>query len=725
MSGLKLLTGVPPSVVSSSSMIVNVMDYGAKGDGVTDDTAAIQAADAKALELMTGSALGLKATVVFPGRTFLYSKTLRFSVPWAGVPRKTILKKATAFTYEGPVKQFSATNANFATAWNAATADTVSMNGIDWHLEATADSGSGSVGLANVAGGDITNCQLEALGTHRMGAPLDIYACVHNLTLNRVWGQSKTAATEGGGAWIRNLSSEPTVAGNNTENIDVVDSYFSTTTGDEALAVFGVFGLTRRVKIENTSLEALPSARGHAHIASTFPLSSAGANTHAGVEDVEWNNCRFTDTNGTLNASGNLLVFGQTGDEANICQNVRHVDCTFVVQATNASVTVVRNVTNLFEGGASGNAAINATINAVGSGTEIEVGIRSFPQVEKPTIVGNVKQALRSCNKVIGGTVEANQRATYDCVSVIGTKIILPKTTGQATYYESASTASAELLGCNIEGGECLVNVHATVPATAHIDIAQNTMVTAAESGSVVASEGTAGCRVRLRGNTLSGPVALARAGTIIESTGNDWYGVLDKIHAAGELFVPTNVHVSKNNAEKAEEEQPGKVQSGDRGNFTNEILLTSGVPLMGLEEVPPFTLISWIGFEIQVVEGTPANRQNLFVALLDENGKQLAISLDYASATNTPMSINNVRALKLTTPYLTGTSWIRVRPLICEKVSAGNCLTLLGKEGKTVVEEIPKMCGTYAPGEISTPASLPETVALTAGVKRPYCVLG
>lgn len=50
--------------------VFNVLDYGAKGDGVTDDTVAIQ--DALA------AALAASGTLVFPARTYIFSETLNF-----------------------------------------------------------------------------------------------------------------------------------------------------------------------------------------------------------------------------------------------------------------------------------------------------------------------------------------------------------------------------------------------------------------------------------------------------------------------------------------------------------------------------------------------------------------------------------------------------------------------------------------------------------------------
>ncbi len=714
---------LPSAVVSSSALVVNVKDHGAVGNGIADDTAAIQAADTAAYELGPG------AVVSFPEGTYLFSQTLLISAPWVGKPRKSILKAAEAFTYEqaeGP-KQFSAINRHFKESFNAATADQVFLYGLDWEvLTSTASAGKGSIGFANVAGGEVKNCRFTSVGASKMGALVDLYACVKSFRVDRVYAANATQGAEGGAMWVRNITSAPTEAVNVTEDILITQSTFVTTTNDEGLAVYGVNGMTRKVRVQHCTIEGAASTQEHSHIASTFPFSKTGEKPHAAVEDVIWDSCRFIDVTGSIKEGGSVLVFGQTGDEkeaGNICQNIKAVNCTFIVRATKTKVKVARNVADRYEGGTSGNAVIDCTVNAVGSTEAVDDAFNGFPEVINPTAYGNITNALRNCSSATGGTVEANSHLFHDCAAVTGVRGILSKTTGTAMYCESATAPEASMRGCAVTGGTSLLGVNGAVTSASHIDITDNRMATTGESGNVVTA-GTA-ARVRLCGNTLTGPTALSRTGTIAESTGNDWYGVLEEPHIPGSLLIPSAVHVYKNPSEAATEEKKAKVHSGPRELFnTTTLVLTSGTPLIGLEEVPPFTVISWIGVYTVAVEKTPANRTHLFVALLNEAGEVLEKSLDYTSAANTPMSALVLRAIYLTTPYETGASWTRLRPLICETVSAEAALTIASRENNALLEEPPVLCGTGNAGQ-TTPAELPGTLTITPTIKRPYFVLG
>ena len=73
------LTKATYSMISGA--VFNVLDYGAIGDGVTDDTSAIQATITAALAARTTNAQGMgqqtiPGTVFFPAGTYLIGTTL-------------------------------------------------------------------------------------------------------------------------------------------------------------------------------------------------------------------------------------------------------------------------------------------------------------------------------------------------------------------------------------------------------------------------------------------------------------------------------------------------------------------------------------------------------------------------------------------------------------------------------------------------------------------------
>jgi hypothetical protein len=501
-------------------------------EGELERSAAIIKADEKAAEA--------GGYVLFGPGTYPFKKTLRFSAPWVGVPRRTVLEAQAGFVYEkveGSIEQFVAMNAHFARSFSG-TADSVLLEGIDWLINTDSGSaGKGSIGLANVSGGAVRDCGFStSTGTPAMGALLDLYACVHGLEVDRVRITNLTKGSAGVGLNVRNLAKvEPPSEANNTERIVVRDSYVGTSTADEAIAIYGVLGLTTNVRVIDTTVVALSSTQQHARIASTFPFSNGGANTHAGVEDVEWRGCRFIDTSGSLKESGNLLAFGQTGDEKNICQNIRAVDCGFVIRTASAQVVAIRNVVNGFEGASSGNYLANPRLNAVGSTAEVEVGIFGFTQVQNPVLLGNLTIGLRSCERVLGGAVEAMGKSFYGCGEVASVAVKLLTASATACYHDSKSVINASMRGCLVEGGQRLVQTAEKLPPEeSRIDIAENQMITSATSGEVASN--SSHVRLRLRGNTLSGSVALKfpefgfDKTTHTQSIINDWYGTLEGV---------------------------------------------------------------------------------------------------------------------------------------------------------------------------------------------------
>jgi hypothetical protein len=493
--------------------------------GETERSAAIAEADKKA------AAAG--GYVLFGAGVYPFRRTLRISAPWVGIPGRTVLEALGEFKYEkleGGIEQFVATNAHFSRTFNS-TADRILLDGLGWVINTDSGSaGKGSIGLGNVAGGVIRDCSFSTSGRSTMGALLDLFCCVQGVEVDRVNIMNSTGGTAGVGLNVRNFCSVAAVESSNTERIVIRDSVVGTSTADEAIAVYGVIGLTRNVRIIDTTVEALPqpeSSQQHIHIASTFPLANPMNGTKAGVEDVEWRGCRFVDVTGFLKENGNLLSFGREGDEKNVCQNIRAVDCGFTVHATAAKVAGLRNTPNTFNGKSSGNYLQNPRVDATGSTGEIEMGIVGFPSVRNPTILGNVSYGLRTCDRVLGGTVEAVKRAFSACGEVSGVTAFLTEATAIAAQYDASTAPTASMRGCLIEGGQFLV-LAGSMSSDTRIDISDNRMVPGATAGNVVVNESDV--HLRVVGNTISTagltpPPAGYDPTTRTQSILNDWNG--------------------------------------------------------------------------------------------------------------------------------------------------------------------------------------------------------
>jgi hypothetical protein len=517
------ISELPPSVQSAAQFLVNIQNHGAVSG--QDCTAAIEAAQAEAEEL------GANYGVFFPPGTWLYDKTLIYRVPWLGVPRKSLLKRTSTFTYEGFENQFSVVNAHASTTYNPATADTVIVRGIDFEIEGTEVAGKGAFGLANVAGGELWDCHFKTNGTNVVGALVDLYACVKNVKLDVVCENLTQAKT--GGNWIRNLAAKPAEAGQTTENIYISPrSRFVTTTGDEALAIYGVFGLVKGVLVDRATLEGGASTESHQRLGSTFP-SALAEQPHAAIEDIEWRKCTFIDVEGTIKEAGEVLGFGRGTGITYQCQNIRQVDCTYWVKATKAKVVICRNIPSKYEGANPGIKAIRPYINAEGSPEPIAAALEEYPTVEGGTTVGNILTACKRCNTISGGSWEATEKVYFDCNSVGGDyRVTIPNATGIA-FYREANTGEwsgvASYGKGEITGGKQLLVVHNTVEAGNIINLRGATMSPAAEEGNVIETP-TAGSipTVNLTANLITGPKALKIKGTIAQADGNTWYGTLE-----------------------------------------------------------------------------------------------------------------------------------------------------------------------------------------------------
>lgn len=170
-------TDVTPSIIQA----VNVKTFGAKGDGVTDDTAAIQAA------INSATALG-SAAVFFPAGTYIYVPTLTAivtgtnSLTMQGVGDASILKvKNASIPTTGNIVTFNVTGGSATFNIDKLVFDGNSQN----QSFATANSSCFYTGIGaggNSAGGDsctlrMTDCTIKnyAMGAVNQGIGLNTF----------------------------------------------------------------------------------------------------------------------------------------------------------------------------------------------------------------------------------------------------------------------------------------------------------------------------------------------------------------------------------------------------------------------------------------------------------------------------------------------------------------------------------------------------------------------
>jgi hypothetical protein len=506
------------------SMIVgapaNVRDFGAVGDGVTNDAAAIQAADTYA------SANGL--TVFFDGADYVLKSPVTISAPWVGVPRQTRIIVGTPFTFPAPTfdpRNYSAiTNLNCDDAFNSSTADNVFITGIDFLNNAT--NVIETVAIANVKGGALTNCQFTT-GTSAVNNPVDLFACVKNFVVQECQIKNLTQNASGGGClWVRNITSDGTVAANVTENISIVDCYFEQTSLDEALAVYGVNGLTKNVRITRCTFNGtVTSTQRHGNLVTVFPL---GSTANAAVQDVVISECRL-ETNNFIDTA---LRVGASADSARVCKDIRIENCYIKASLPSAgTAAIARNIPCV-----GGNVTfVNNTVDGTGSANAITYGVQQFDVASICTATGSLSNAFFNCPVVDGcytssvsGVAAFNCARVTNCVfSTVATSIICNET----AKYDILNNSLTVTEPTSVEYG---VNFNTVASSAPYGEITGNIVNLNNANAFAFRVAGGAASDTRVCGNRVIGTGKTVTGTQLKEVQGNNWYGTLDSLRSAG-----------------------------------------------------------------------------------------------------------------------------------------------------------------------------------------------
>lgn len=370
---------------------VNVKDYGAKGDGSTDDSAAIQAA-------IDAAGAGL---VLFPPGDYCIKSNLILRGCIKGVPGATIIRIAADFSHAVAGSPFS-----YTAIWNAAcnesgyveaNADYIGIEGIKFIRDATSTAILDIFSLANVKGGYLRDCVLthDMVNSKHTLSNLNLHACVKNFEVanNRMY--NLTTAVSGGHIWVRNINYNYADK-DATENIVIRDNYFEKDSGDESLAIFGSKHIVRNVDVARNVFKASGTAQGT--LIAVFPLSDSGANANVAVANVTIRDNRITTTSTT----GNVIRTSEGTDSGFLCDNIEIANNKIKAQvdATGSSY-LIRNV-------------FGTNVRAIGNIAELtnavnySYGIHACQIAHSNVIVGNGfdNGAISSCDDVRSNTVK-------------------------------------------------------------------------------------------------------------------------------------------------------------------------------------------------------------------------------------------------------------------------------------------------------------------------------
>lgn len=364
--------------------------------------------NSKAIQKANDFASLLKVSLEFEPIEYILDEQLTISTIWNGIVNKTKLIISEHFSIQStidPISYSAITNSNLAKRYIAKIADYIEINNIIFIHRSNSTYVKETIALANVKGGKIENCNFYT-ETESIVTPIDLFSCVKNFTLKNVKVSNRTGAQAGGSMWIRNITLDGFEIGNVTENITIDSCSFSTSTTDEALAIYGVYGLVKNVKIFNSTCESSPSKRKHGTLASTFPL---GKSLAAGVENIHWDSCTFI----TNNFRYHVLRIGSSEDQGYICNNISVTNCKFIVNLTKneGPSHIARNIP--CQGS---NIIFNDNIiDATKSSSSIDYGVIGFDTVRRNKIFGKIDQGLVNCKEVSTNEIKGVKKPFVNC----------------------------------------------------------------------------------------------------------------------------------------------------------------------------------------------------------------------------------------------------------------------------------------------------------------------
>lgn len=389
-------------------------------------------------------------------------------------------------------------------------------------------------------------------------ALIDVYASCKNVTIRNNYlanetfarGAANPWAPGGGGViWVRNLvgsAATGAVESNATENVRIYNNTIISNTSDEALSVYGVVGLTRKVKVFNNTFSspaAVPeNIAYHSALISVFPLKHAMLGANAAVEDVDIHDNTIVDKAWFYS----VIRFGNTTDTNAICRRVRSYNNNIIAYRSDDAVTGPLAVWEA--NGSTGNSPATSSqvlrgirvTNAAGSGmkslgyssendTIVCDGVTSYygivgmDKVTSPTLLGSIRHGIAYSYEVNGGDIQAIQSGVYNCNNVVGGNYAISGTTvDSAIMLIDGSASKYQLSNASGSTSGTLVRIQSFASNAPTVTIFQNNF-TMNTSTAYILSNQLSTARVFARMNTTVGTVAGISQGTNIVTSLNVW----------------------------------------------------------------------------------------------------------------------------------------------------------------------------------------------------------
>jgi hypothetical protein len=197
-------TGTPASrtVPDRFAEILNVKDYGAVGDGVTDDTVAVQATINAALALRSHSGMTVGATVFFPRGEYLITSSLTAANPGYSSNIRLVGEEGSgsggASTLKGNFNGYVINKPDDG----GVTITTIEGLCV---LNYWPSSGGGGIRIDRAANGVIRNCLIQAFNALHIGSPTTNVMCF-NIENSAIVAPLASGTTGAVGAYVGQVS---------------------------------------------------------------------------------------------------------------------------------------------------------------------------------------------------------------------------------------------------------------------------------------------------------------------------------------------------------------------------------------------------------------------------------------------------------------------------------------------------------------------------------------
>ena len=253
-----------------SKRIKTVKDYGAKGDGVTDDTEAIQ------------NCIDNENGAIFPSGEYLIKTNLQINGKLYGFGNAKIIisKDFTKKSNSVPDTEIAIYNKSFSTSFN--NPDTLDIKGITFIKKDGDNVPYTVIGLANTVNSAIRNCNIQHEELYST-CGLDLYSCNKNLVVVNNNINLKSNAKYGG-VWCRQIGVNDV-----SENIKIIGNNIVNGQGDEVIAAYGYRGGLKNIIIKDNVLTHIGSANNVVTLGAN-DTTVEGGNSNAYIEDVIFSN---------------------------------------------------------------------------------------------------------------------------------------------------------------------------------------------------------------------------------------------------------------------------------------------------------------------------------------------------------------------------------------------------------------------------------------------------